>query len=278
MAIAFVFLMLNLIAYMHAHAMTHFSDNGTRTANPEQLTFWQKTIVLTGVNIPRPINRCTLDDFGMPFEVHQFSTGRDFSLEGWFIPCGKSQPGGIINLFHGYSGCKADVLREAAGFHEIGYATFLVDFRGSGGSSGNPTTLGIREADDVLALLNFVRARWPNLPVTLFGQSMGSAAVLRAVAEYHIHPECLILGCPFDCLLATVGNWFRSMNLPAFPISQLLVFWGRIQNGFNAFDHVPSQYARQVQCPVLMLHGELDTRATRTQADNTFEKLLLRNN
>ncbi|HEV3204442.1 MAG TPA: alpha/beta fold hydrolase, partial [Gemmataceae bacterium] len=245
-----------------------------RTGNPEQLTAWQKTKVLfTGVNIPRPVNYSTPVSLGIPFEIYQFSGKEGVSLEGWWIPSRLSSPRGIVVLFHGYAGCKADLLQEAAGVHEMGYAAFLVDFRGSGGSSGSQTSIGVWEADDVFSTCRFVQERWPNLPVALFGQSMGSAAILRAIAEFSIRPDCLILECPFDSLLSTVANRFQAMNLPSFPLSQLLVFWGGIQNGFNGFNHNPSEYAAKVQCPVLMLHGELDVRVTRAQANNIFKKL-----
>ena len=39
---------------------------------------------------------------------------------------------------------------DADRLHDLGYACFLVDFRGSGGSSGDATTIGYREADDVV--------------------------------------------------------------------------------------------------------------------------------
>jgi hypothetical protein len=35
-----VFLLLNLVAFLHAHAMTHFVQGGEATARPEALSFW----------------------------------------------------------------------------------------------------------------------------------------------------------------------------------------------------------------------------------------------
>lgn len=48
---------------------------------------------------------------------------------------------------------KASMLPAAKAFHDLGYKVVLVDFRGSGGSTGEGTTVGYREAED------FVKAR-----------------------------------------------------------------------------------------------------------------------
>jgi alpha/beta superfamily hydrolase len=64
-----------------------------------------------------------------------------------YIP--HSSAKGIVLMFHGYTACKASVLAEAKSFHDLGFATLLVDFRGSGGSSGCDTSIGMLEAEDV---------------------------------------------------------------------------------------------------------------------------------
>jgi pimeloyl-ACP methyl ester carboxylesterase len=71
-------------------------------------------------------------------------------------------------------------------------------------------------------------------------------------------------------LTSTAANRFASMGLPAFPAVHLLIFWGGVQEGFNGFRHNPVEYARDVPCPVLLLHGAKDTRVTREQAESIF--------
>lgn len=49
------FAALNVLAYNHAHAMTHFTSGGTRTSKPEGLALGTKIqLLLTGVTLPRP--------------------------------------------------------------------------------------------------------------------------------------------------------------------------------------------------------------------------------
>ena len=91
---------------------------------------------------------------------------------------------------------------------------------------------------------------------------MGGAAVLRAIAAHGVQADGLIIEATFDSLLNTGKNRFRAMGLPGSPFAELLLFWGGVQNGFDAFAHNPVDYARAVKQPALILHGEKDERTT----------------
>lgn len=258
LVLAGAFLALNVLAYRHAHAMTRFVAHRPQTRGPEALTFLAKLrVLLTGVALHRPQEDDGPDKVGLLHEVHRFP-GDAGVLEAWYIP--HPRPRGLVVLFHGYVACKARILPEARAFHELGYACFAVDFRGSGGSHGNRTTVGYFEADDVARAVAYARARWPVWPLVLFGQSMGGAAALRALAVHGVRADAVVLECPFDRLLTTVKARFAAMGVPWFPAAPLLVFWGGFLHGFNGFAHNPADYARHVPCPVLLLHGREDAR------------------
>lgn len=252
------FLILNVLAYRHAHAMTRFTPHAPPARGPEELTFFSRMrVLLAGIAIHRPQEEDSPREFGLAHEVHRFE-GDAGTLEAWYIP--HPQPRGLVVMFHGYLSCKARILPEARAFHELGYACFVVDFRGSGGSQGNRTTVGYFEADDVIRTVDYARARWSLGPLVVFGQSMGGAATLRALAVHGLQADTVILECPFDRLLTTVKARFAAMGVPWFPGAPLLVFWGGLLHGFNGFAHNPADYARRVACPVLLLHGQEDSR------------------
>jgi alpha-beta hydrolase superfamily lysophospholipase len=165
------------------------------------------------------------------------------------------------------------LLPEAEAFHAMGNACFLVDFPGSGGSAGDVTTVGYGEAADVDRAVKYVRGRWPGLPVILFGRSMGSAAALRALAVEGTRADAAVLECPFDRMLSTVEARFALMRVPSFPCARLLLFWGSVQLGFNGFRHNPADYARAVETPVLLLHGENDPNVNAAQTRSVYENL-----
>jgi dipeptidyl aminopeptidase/acylaminoacyl peptidase len=256
---------VNIIAFMQARAMTRFVDNGGRTARPEQLSLLERiSVILSGVNIPRPRNLSTPAKYNLDFHAQRFASRDGSILEAWYVPGREDRP--VILLFHGFAVSKSSLLTTARVFHELGYGTLLVDFYGSGGSSGSGTTIGVKESDDVAATVDYARRRWKDRKLVLYGISMGGAALLRAVAVDAVKPDAIIVEATFDTLLNTGKNRFRSMRLSGWPFAQLLLFWGSVQNRFNFFSHNPVDYARSVNCPALILHGEQDERVTVEEA------------
>jgi alpha-beta hydrolase superfamily lysophospholipase len=102
---------------------------------------------------------------------------------------------------------------------------------------------------------------------------MGGAAVLRAVGEWGAAPDALILQYPFDRLLTTTRRRFRSAGVPAFPLAELLVFWGGVEEGFNGFRFNPVDSARGATQPALLMCGERDLRVTPEDCRRVFDAL-----
>lgn len=254
------FVVVNGLAIQHARAMLYFVRGGTQTARPEKLSTFDKVgVLITGVRVPRPENDRTPRDVGQDFRTERIHLDSKVVLEAWVLPVIASK--GIVVLHHGYAGSKSDLLPEATVICERGYTVWLADFRGSGGSSENSTTIGFQEAEDVASVLKHVRKSSDDQPVILYGRSMGAAAILRAVHVHQSRPDAVILESVFDRLQTTVGNRFHQMGLPAFPAANLLMFWGGVCAGFRGHEHNPVDYAPSCRCPTLLLHGELDPNA-----------------
>lgn len=256
---------VNILAFMQARAMTRFVEDGERTARPEQLNLFERvSVILSGVNIPRPRYLSTPAKYDLDFQVHRFASSTNATLEAWYVPGIENLP--LVLLFHGYAVSKSSLLTTARVFHELGYGALLVDFYGSGGSSGSGTTIGVKEADDVVTIVDYARRTWKNRKIVLYGISMGGAALLRAIAVNGVKPDAVIIEATFDTLLNTGKNRFRAMGLSGSPFAELLLFWGSVQSGFNFFSHNLVGYARSVNCPALILHGEKDERVTLEEA------------
>lgn len=260
---------MNVMAYRHGHAMMHFGGGTARTNKPEKLSLAEKVRVLIGgVTVPRPRTRLGPSALDPRCRALTIPCGGGVTLGAWYCP---GPPGGaLVILFHGYAGEKTGTLREAKAFLGLGLSVLLVDFRGSGGSSESYTTIGYREAEDVAAAVAYARANLPHPQVILYGQSMGAAAVLRAVDACGVRPDAIIVEAVFDRMLHTVRHRFEAMGLPPFPGADLLVFWGGVQAGFNGFEHDPADYAVSVACPILFFHGSDDPRARVEEARRVF--------
>lgn len=263
---------MNVSACIQAYSMTHFSKGKHRTPDPEKLSFMQKAkAVVFGVELPRPQNRKTPENFDLPFVTLRYKAQEQRFLEAWYVPCVSARA--LILLFHGYATQKDSLLEEARQFNKMGFAVMLVDFQGSGGSDGQKTSIGYHEASDVRASVDFARHRFPHQKIFGYGFSMGSVALMRAVAVHGIQLDGMILSCPFGSVLSSVKSRFEMMGRPSFPAAHLLVFWGGFLHGFNAFLHNSQKYAGAITIPVLLMQGARDRRVSLKQSNLIFESL-----
>ncbi|HEY9259384.1 alpha/beta hydrolase [Chitinophaga sp.] len=264
-----LFLLLNIITAFHAWKFTHFyDDGGRRNKLPEQMSTGEKLrTVLFGVSIAKS---ATTTRPAVPFETVLLRTQNGLRLEGWWIPA-KAAKGTVI-LFHGYNGNKGSLFPEADRFRALGYNTFLLDFRAHGNSEGYTCSVGYKEAEDVKLAWDYVQQKSP-LPIVLWGVSMGAAAILKAVPEYGLTPQKVILQCPFATLTDAVKSRMRSVHLPASPFSQLLTFWGGVELGFWGSGFKPESYARQIHMPVLYFYGQKDIRVMPAETQAVFSNL-----
>lgn len=261
-----VFLLLNAIAFFHAWKFTHFSnDKGAKTKSGNLPAIAKLKVLAVGVSNPRPVNT-TMP--GSSFETIVLQSTK--RIESWLIRHDSAK--GTVILFHGYKGEKSSMLDKADQFLAAGYNTMLVDFMGAGGSEGNQTTVGYREAEQVKSCYEYVRALGEK-KIFLFGTSMGAAAILKSINDDRLTPSGIIIECPFSTLYQTTCARFRTLGVPSFPMADLLVFWGGVQNGFWGFSHRPVEYAKSVNCPALMFYGEKDEKVSREETNAIFNNL-----
>lgn len=261
--------LLNAVAYHHARAFLFWSPPGERTAPPESLAGLEKLgVLLAGVRMPRPATRLSPEALGPGCRRLTLRDPDGPSLAAWYCDRGPGSP--LVTLFHGYGGEKSSLVPEGRAFLDLGASVMLVDFRGSGESGGDYTSLGVEEAADVATAFRFARSKLTHAAHLLYGRSMGAAAVLRAVDRHGVAPDGVMLEAVFDTLLNSVGHRFRAMGLPEFPGAPLLVFWGGLQLGFNGFAHRPVDDARSLRAPVLIMHGSEDVRALPEDARRVY--------
>ena len=102
---------------------------------------------------------------------------------------------------------------------------------------------------------------------------MGAAAIMKCINDNKIQPKGIIIECPFGSMYETVCARFKKMNAPTFPMAAFLVFWGGLQNGFWGFSHNPTEYAKRINCPTLLLYGEKDKSVSRKEIEDVYNNL-----
>lgn len=264
-----LFILLNIIVAFHAYKFTHFYNNGEISIKKnDEKSGWDKTKeMLFGINAQKKRNDVTTDS---SFKTIYLTTQDSLKLEAWYIAADNSK--GTVILFHGHGGNKSGVIKEAESFNKMAYNTLLVDFRAHGNSGGNSCTIGYDESEDVKLAFDYIKAKGEK-NIVLWGISMGASTITKAVKDYQLEPQKVILEMPFGTIKDAVRGRLKIMGLPAEPIGTLLTFWGGTENGFWAFGMKPQEYASSIKCPVLLQWGLNDTRVSKSEEDILFKNI-----
>jgi pimeloyl-ACP methyl ester carboxylesterase len=148
-------------------------------------------------------------------------------LAAWYLP---ATNGCTLICCHGINDNRGQWLRQVARLHrDQGYGAVLFDFAGHGQSEGNEVTYGIREVQDVGAVLDYLRARGDvdMSCIGILGYSLGAiTAVLAAVQQPEL--RAVVIESGFSDVMRDLSVLFRRFTgLPSFPLANLVVFFGR---------------------------------------------------
>jgi uncharacterized protein len=155
-------------------------------------------------------------------------------------------------LFGGTMQNKVVTTLERA-FRESGCATIRFNFRGVAKSEGSYAQ-GVGEADDLLAIYQYARLHFVQLPLLLAGFSFGSYVAYRM--QEKLQPKCLFLIAP------PVVSWdFRAQAVPKMPT---LIVQGEVDEVVDAeavyqfANELPAnvQLQRMAECSHFF-HGKL---------------------
>jgi alpha-beta hydrolase superfamily lysophospholipase len=114
------------------------------------------------------------------FEVSwKAKDGLNIFAEGWEPAV--AQPKAVVCLVHGVGEHASRYAHVAEAFGAEGYAFFAADLRGHGRSGGARGHISSIEdfMQDIDTLLEQARARYPGLPLILYGHSLGGILVLH---------------------------------------------------------------------------------------------------
>ncbi|GHO46479.1 alpha/beta hydrolase [Ktedonospora formicarum] len=163
---------------------------------------------------------------GIPVQSVSFSSTDGIKLSGWLAIANPKAP--TIILVHGFKTNRTDMLPAARILFGGGYNVLLYDSRGCGASEGWGITLGVREPEDVLGAVKYLKGRsdLSNKHFGLVGNSLGSGIALMAAAH-----EPSILATVADSVwidshdqIQRMGNMrLGPLTLPLLPYEPTLV-------------------------------------------------------
>jgi pimeloyl-ACP methyl ester carboxylesterase len=176
-------------------------------------------------------------NFTQDFEEHFFNLENGDRINALYFKTTDSIKGNML-YFHGNSRNLQRWGRVAPAYTKRGYNVLMIDFRGFGKSDGEPTEANLKE-DGQLAY-DWLKNNYPELPITIYGRSLGSGVAAHIAANNPA--QQLILETPFNNLQDVVRTRypFLFLNHPfrvIFPNDQNL---------------------QKVNYPVFIFHGTND--------------------
>jgi uncharacterized protein len=261
------FLLINISAMFYAHKLTYFYTNGSSAPPSLSSNVFSKTWrIFTGPKFYKA------DAEPGPPQAHEdffLKTKNGDSLSVTSMSGGHK---GTVILIHPLGTNKYSMLTEAYEFLYLGYNIMLVDLRAHGASSGHVTTFGIRESEDVKLAFDAVAASGEK-KIILYGYSLGAVAVIKAIADYGIKPERIIVDEPFESLVTHLRGRARILGFPSEPFATLVTFWSGVERGFNGFRHNTCDYAEKINCPVLVQYGARDNLVLPRETRRIFDHI-----
>lgn len=160
-------------------------------------------------------------------------------------------------LSHGYTDNHIGSLKYVPMYMRLGFHCIIYDLRGHGRNARTFATYGVREGQDLAALVEDTRKRYPDLTVLgLHGESMGAATTVTSL-KYHPKVDFAVADCGFSDIENVLRRAFRNAHVPGsiFPLVNLT---GKLRYHYALKEMRPIESLNENRIPVLFMHGEAD--------------------
>jgi alpha-beta hydrolase superfamily lysophospholipase len=192
-----------------------------------------------------------------------FTASDNVKLKGWLF----ASPGSnkTVILAHGYGKSRlqfgAKTFNMISSFTSNGYNVLAFDFRNSGVSSGNLTSVGVYEKKDLLAAIKFAKSKGSK-HVVLMGFSMGASTSITAAVAARSDVDAVIADSPFADLNGYLNeNLPVWSHLPAVPFNSTILFSIEMMTGIDPASVSPVTDIRKFSPkPVLLIHSRDDSK------------------
>jgi fermentation-respiration switch protein FrsA (DUF1100 family) len=181
--------------------------------------------------------RLSPQDAGFPQAVEAELTASDgVRILAWTVAPQPGKP--VVLYFHGNGGSLAHRVARFEKLTDDGTGLVALSYRGYGGSEGAPSEEGL--IDDARAAYAFARETYPDAPLVLWGESLGTGVAVAIAAEHDV--AAVILEAPF-----TSAADVAFIAYPFLPVSLLM------KDQFRSDARIG-----KVTAPLLIMHGTAD--------------------
>lgn len=193
----------------------------------------------------------TPESIGLDYKTVKLHTKDNITLYGWFIPAHQSR--GTVLYLHGNAGNISHRLVMLEMLHHLGLSTLIIDYRGYGHSTGQPSESGTyADAEAGWNYLTLERDIEPR-DIIIYGRSLGGAVAAWLAAR--VEPAGVILESTFTSMQSLAQKYY-----PYIPIGLLL------RNEYPVRDNVSA-----IRAPLLIIHSPDDEIIPYSHAEALYE-------
>lgn len=165
---------------------------------------------------------------------------------------------------HGLGSNKLEALSITKYFIKHGFDMCSFDFSSSGRSQGEYTSYGMREQDDISAVLGHLDGHFRYERYILWGRSMGSVAIILNQGKcFNKKVICIVLDSPFSSFeKIAVQLASKKSFIPEFMLEiliQPLKSYFKLHHPVNPFEIDVCQHIQKIDTRILIVYSKNDT-------------------
>ena len=176
---------------------------------------------------------------------------------------------------HGHRGILGDGLSSLLVLHDLGIPALFITYRNDKGQPQDPSGIyqyGLTEWQDLHAAMEYALSQPGARDVVVIGHSMGGGIVVKFLYESPLASSVTgaVMDSPMMDFEAPVDLGARERNLPGF-VTATVKWTATLRFGvdWDAMDYLKD--AGRLDSPILLIHGEDDTRVPIGTSDKLAE-------
>lgn len=176
-----------------------------------------------------------------------------------------------VVLSHGYTSTRYGMYKYATLWRKLGYNCVIYDNRGHGANQPTTITFGIRESQDLMAVIEDTYERYGrDIHIALHGESMGAGLQLMALS-YKPTVDFIVNDCGYSEILPVL-RWKTQQGFH-FPgwLADVASPYCKLFFGFRFQEVRPIDRLNENEIPICFVHGTSDTFTHHWHSEKMYE-------
>lgn len=220
----------------------------------------------------KPDPAASPQDVGLDFEDVNFQSSDGLKLAGWFVPASHSTR--TIIVCSGANGSIDSDVHVLPWLHDAGFNVLMFDWRAHGRSEGSIVSLGYYERYDLIAAVEWAKAKGAH-KLGVLGFSMGGSIALSVAAAMPTIDAVAADSAFVNVVSAVKSGLIERLHTSfgADTLAHLFVLTASLRLGVRGFGADPlSTIDRIAPRPLLLLYGDRDPVVPKAEIDQLVDR------